>query len=105
MRFIAVWLTGEKPKRGCIKMNDYALNEPEVLELNGKYSKRQKLFADNFATTDAEQFSAIFDMRMLSKAVFHVLNLGTANGLKYTIYGLLILMSNGNHYQTPLTRF
>jgi hypothetical protein len=86
-------------------LSEYALTGTEVLDLNGKYSIRQKLFADNFATTNVEQFSAIFDMRMLSKAIFHVLNLGTANGLKYTITVLLTLMSNGNHYQTPQTRF
>ena len=59
------------------------------MSINGKSSRRQKLFADNFATTNVEQFSEIFDMRMLSKAVFEVLNLGVANGLKYTIYGAI----------------
>lgn len=61
----------------------------EAVSLNGKVSNRQKLFAAGFATTNAEQFSAVFDMRMLSKAVFEVLNLGVANGLKYTIYGAI----------------
>ena len=61
----------------------------EAVSLNGKVSNRQKLFTDSFATTNSEQFSAVFDMRMLSKAVFEVLNLGVANGLKYTIYGAI----------------
>ena len=65
------------------------MNGVEGLSINGKSSRRQKLFADNFATTNVEQFSEIFDMRMLSKAVFEVLNLGVANGLKYTIYGAI----------------
>ena len=69
-------------------MSIYALNnELEAVSLNGKVSNRQKLFTDNFATSNVEQFSAVFDMRMLSKAVFEVLNLGVANGLKYTVYG------------------
>ena len=72
-------------------MSEYALNGAglEAVSLNGKVSNRRKLFADGFATSDVEQFSAIFDMRMLSKAVFEVLNLGVANGLKYTVYGAI----------------
>ena len=72
-------------------MSEYALNSAdlEAVSLNGKVSNRRKLFADGFATSDVEQFSAIFDMRMLSKAVFEVLNLGDANGLKYTVYGAI----------------
>ena len=71
-------------------MSSYALGDGmEALSLNGKVSNRQKLFAANFATTNVEQFSSIFDMRMLSKAVFEVLNLGDTNGVKYTIYGAI----------------
>ena len=72
-------------------MSEYALNSAdlEAVSLNGKVSNRRKLFADDFATSDVEQFSGIFDMRMLSKAVFEVLNLGVANGLKYTVYGAI----------------
>ena len=70
-------------------MSIYALNSTdlEAVDLNGRVSNRQKLFATGFVTTNSEQFSAVFDMRMLSKAVFEVLNLGVANGLKYTVYG------------------
>ena len=71
-------------------MSSYALGDSmEALSLNDKVSNRQKLFAANFATTNVEQFSSIFDMRMLSKAVFEVLNLGDTNGVKYTIYGAI----------------
>ena len=71
-------------------MSAYALGDSlEALSLNGKVSNRQKLFAAGFATSNVEQFSSIFDMRMLNKAVFEVLNLGDTNGLKYTIYGAI----------------
>ena len=68
-------------------MSEYSLGETEVLDLNGKYSLRQKLFANTFATSDEEQFSGVFDMRLLDKAVFHFLNLGEANAAKFTVYG------------------
>ena len=70
-------------------MSEYVLSGAvlETVSLNGKVSNRQKLFADDFASSDVEQFSEVFDMRMLSKAVFEVLNLGLVNGLKYTVYG------------------
>ena len=71
-------------------MSAYALGDSlEALSLNGKVSNRQILFAVGFATSNVEQFSSIFDMRMLGKAVFEVLNLGDTNGLKYTIYGAI----------------
>lgn len=60
-----------------------------MLDLNGKYSLRQKLFADAFETSDEEQFSSIFDMRMLSKAVFQFINLGEVNAAKFTVYGAI----------------
>jgi hypothetical protein len=74
-------------------LSEYALGDTtgleEAVSVNGKVSNRQKLFANGFATSNSEQFSEIFDMRMLSKAVFEVLNLGVANGLKYTVYGAI----------------
>jgi hypothetical protein len=71
-------------------MSAYSLGDSlEALSLNGMVSNRQKLFATGFATSNVEQFSSIFDMRMLSKAVFEVLNLGLVNGVKYTIYGAI----------------
>jgi hypothetical protein len=45
------------------------------------------LFEDAFMTSDVEQFSRVYDMRMLSKAVFQFLNLGKANAAKFTVYG------------------
>lgn len=68
-------------------MSEYSLGESEVLDLNGKYSLRQKLFADAFETSDEMQFSGVFDMRLLDKAVFHFLNLGASNAAKFTVYG------------------
>ena len=71
------------------KLSEYELTSPEDIERNGLRSRRESLFAGVFATSDVEQFSAIFDVRMFSKVVFEVLNLGDANGLKYTVYGAI----------------
>ena len=68
-------------------MSEYALDGIEALELNGVCSRRQMLFDDTFETSNVEQFSSIYDMRMLSKAVFQVLNLGDTNAAKFTLYG------------------
>jgi hypothetical protein len=64
-----------------------ALGEENV-GLNGQISDRKKLLADNFATTDSEQFSSIFDMRLFSKALFQAINLGSYP-IKYTFYGAI----------------
>jgi hypothetical protein len=71
------------------KLSQYTLSGPEELHVDGKVSRRSKLFTAEFATGDQEKFSDIFDMRLLSKAVFEVLNLGEANELKYTFYGAI----------------
>ena len=70
-------------------MSQFALTGTETLDVNGVCSQRRKLFSEGFVTSDAEQFSSVFDMRMFSKAVFEVLNLGEANGLKYSFYGAI----------------
>jgi hypothetical protein len=68
-------------------LSAFALSDEETVEVNGRVSLRKKLFVDNFASSNAEQFSAVFDMRLFGKAVFEVLNLGVANALKFTLYG------------------
>ncbi len=68
-------------------MSEYALDGIEALELNGVCSKRHMLFEAAFETSNVEQFSSVYDMRMLSKAVFQFLNLGKTNAAKFTVYG------------------
>lgn len=68
-------------------MSEFALSSSEELDLNGQRSRRQKLFASDLVTSDVEQFSSTFDMRLFSKAVFNVLNKGEVNAAKYTFYG------------------
>ncbi len=48
-----------------------------------------RYLADGVVTSDVEQFSSIFDMRLFSKGVFEVINTGLANAAKYTIYGAI----------------
>jgi hypothetical protein len=71
-------------------LSEFALpsSGKETFGLNGQVSERKKLLADNVASTDAEQFSAIFDMRMFSKAVFQAINSG-GYPVKYTFYGAI----------------
>lgn len=71
-------------------MSEFALpaSGEEIVGLNGQVSKRKKLLADNVATTDSEQFSSIFDMRLFSKAVFQAINTGSYP-VKYTFYGAI----------------
>jgi hypothetical protein len=71
-------------------LSEFALpaSTKETVILNGQVSERKKLLADNVATTDAEQFSSIFDMRLFSKAVFQALNSGS-HPVKYTFYGAI----------------
>lgn len=70
-----------------VGLSQFALDGVEHLERDGVQSERKALFAEGFVTSDEEQFSSIFDMRMLGRAVFHILNLGEANAAKYTFYG------------------
>jgi hypothetical protein len=70
-------------------LSEFALSSDETIELNGRNSIRRKLLPNGFASSNIEQFTAIFDMRLFSKAVFEVLNLGQTNALKYTVYGAI----------------
>lgn len=51
-------------------MSEYELTSPEDIERNGLRSRRESLFADGFATSDVEQFSAIFDFRFICFLAF-----------------------------------
>ena len=69
-------------------MSMFGLANEETFSLNGQVSER-KVLADGVVTSDVEQFSMIFDMRLFSKCVFEVVNTGLANATKYTIYGAI----------------
>jgi hypothetical protein len=70
-------------------LSEYAFTDTDLNEVNGRVNLRKKLFADSFMTSDVEQFSAIFDMRLLSKAVFQMINKGASNAAKFTVYGAI----------------
>ena len=69
-------------------MSMFALANEETISLNGQVSER-KVLADGVVTSDVEQFSSIFDMRLFSKGIFEVINTGLVNAAKYTIYGAI----------------
>ena len=69
-------------------MSMFALANEETFSLNGQVSER-KVLADSVVSSDVEQFSSIFDMRLFSKGIFEVINTGLANAAKYTIYGAI----------------
>jgi hypothetical protein len=70
-------------------LSEFAFADTDLNEINGRVNLRKKLFADDFVTSDVEQFSAIFDMRLLSKAVFQMINKSATNAAKFTVYGAI----------------
>jgi hypothetical protein len=70
-------------------LSEFAFADTDLNEINGRVSLRKKLLADSFVTSDVEQFSAIFDLRLLSKAVFQMINKGALNAAKFTVYGAI----------------
>ena len=48
-------------------------------------SKRMRLFPVNYTTSDNYEDSAIFDMRLFTRALIHIKNTHSANAIKYNL--------------------